>query len=494
MHLILTIFKKDIRRLWWGVAIALLIQIAAAWMDAVDNVAADALNDLLIVTWAVLIALAVHEDPLVGDRQFWITRPARWRVLLASKLLFALAVVHAPSFLADIAVLAARGFNPWEWLPSLLTRQLLLAAALTLPTIALAAVLRSFAHLALAAIGILGVTFLASFLASNLPQPLFGGWTGDENLRFVLLTAAAASGAIAVAGWQFARRRTWRARLVGIASVLGAELIFAFVSPVFLIRVRAAFDPAPARISFHVRNVAPTAEAIAANAYADRQINAHSQFFRLPGFVAMSVPLGVSGIPKGIQGVFGGTSVDIIAPGGERLQLRPSYIGRDRLNLEMPRSSYQRLKYAKVELQGTVPAILYRVASSISLPVGVRWAIPGMGRCATDLFELPGLNPGAPHRFVRIVCESPQGSPLPAFVNFWESADSNRGAQLDWRNTPLLSPLVRATASFPLSPGEDPRASGRFEVTHYIPQGWQVVNLGLHDLRLADYFQNWSER
>jgi hypothetical protein len=30
MHLMLHIFKKDVRRLWWGVAIALLIQIAAA--------------------------------------------------------------------------------------------------------------------------------------------------------------------------------------------------------------------------------------------------------------------------------------------------------------------------------------------------------------------------------------------------------------------------------------------------------------------------------
>ena len=208
----------------------------------------------------------------------------------------------------------------------------------------------------------------------------------------------------------------------------------------------------------------------------------------------MSVPLGVSGIPGGIQGVFGDPPVAIIAPGGERLQLRPSYIGWDLLKLEMPGESYQRLKYTKVELQGTVPVILYRVASSISLPVGVRRAVPGMGRCATDLFELPGLNPGDQHRFVRIVCESPQGSPLPAFANFWESADSNGAAQLEWRNTRLLSPLVRATASFPLAPGEDPRTSGRFEVTHYIPQGWQVVNLDLHDLRLADYFQAWSER
>jgi hypothetical protein len=223
MHLMLHIFKKDVRRLWWGVAIALLIQIAAAWFDAVEDVAVP-LHDLLMVTWAVLLALAVHEDPLVGDRQFWLTRPARWRVLLGSKLLFALAVVHVPSFVADIVVLAARGFRPWEWLASILTKQLMLAAARTLPIIALSAVLRSFAHLVLAAIGILGITFLASIFHRSLS----GAWTGVEAVRFVLMTAAVGSGAIAVVCWQFARRRTWRSRLVGIASVLGAELIFRF--------------------------------------------------------------------------------------------------------------------------------------------------------------------------------------------------------------------------------------------------------------------------
>jgi len=472
MHVMLHIFKKDLRRLWWGIAIALVIQIAAAWMDAVENVAVP-LHELLVVTWAVLLALAVHEDPLVGDGQFWLTRPARWRVLLASKLLFALAVVHVPTFVADIVVLAARGFRPWEWLASLLTKQLLLAAVLTLPMIALAAVLRSFAHLALAAIGILGLTLLGS----NFIRSPFGPWAGVENVRYVLMAVVFGAAAIAVVWWQFARRRTWRSRLVGIAGVLGAALIFALVPPIFLARVRATFDPAAATISFHVRNPAPDPNVFGAFQY----------YGAFPGFEAVSVPLAVSGIPAGIQGLFGAPSVDIIAPGGEHLQSLVGYIAHDWLILQIPRVSYQRLKNAQVELRGVAPGILYRVASSTSLPVGARRAVPGMGICSTDLFELPGLNPGEPHRFARIVCESPKGSPLPAFAKFWESADSNRSAQLDRRYTPGLSPLVRATASFPLAPGEDPRPSGRFEVTHDIPQGWQVVNLDLHGLRLGDY-------
>ena len=154
MHLILHIFKKDVRRLGWGIAIALLIQTVGAWLDAGGSSDSTQLSLLLLAAWAILLALAVYEDPLVSDRQFWITRPARWRVLLGSKLLFAFALVHVPSFLADVILLAARGFRPWEWLASLLIKQLTIAAVLTLPMIALAAVLPGFAHLALAVIAI----------------------------------------------------------------------------------------------------------------------------------------------------------------------------------------------------------------------------------------------------------------------------------------------------------------------------------------------------
>jgi hypothetical protein len=209
--------------------------------------------------------------------------------------------------------------------------------------------------------------------------------------------------------------------------------------------------------------------------------------------VGVPVPLGISGIPAGIQGLFGLPTVEIIAPGGEHLQLRANYIARDWLILEIPRASYQRLKNAKVELQASVPAILYRIASSsTSLPVGVKRAVPGMGICSTELFELPGLNRGERHSFVRLACESPKGSPLPAFARLWETPESARSAELEWRGTPGLSPLLRAVASFPLAPGEVPPPSARLEVTAEIPQGWQVVNLDLRDIRLGDYVSRWA--
>jgi hypothetical protein len=477
MHLILHIFKKDVRRLWWGIAIALLIQTAAAWFDASESLVSGQLGILLIMTWAALIALAVHEDPLVSDRQFWITRPARWRVLLGSKLLFAIAVVHVPSFLADVTLLAVRGFRPWEWLASLLIKQVMLAAILTLPVIALAAVLPGFAHLALAVIAIVGLT---SF-ASGFSMGLYSRWTAvGMDTRMILVGAVLAAAAMVIIPWQFARRKTWPSRLLGISGVLAAELLLAFVSPIFLARVHAAVTPIETKLFFHVRtNLAEPHDPTSG-------INYYP--YVPPGVEAMRVPISVSGVPKGIAALCDPEMLDLIGPGNQRYQMRPTYIGPDWLILTIRRQLYERLKDGKVEIKGSVPVILHRDGAHTSMPVGTTRALPGVGRCSSDEIDVPGPSANVEHsRFLRVACESPDGSSLPALVKFQQSAEKALRAQLDWTAAPGLSPLKRGVVTFPLSPGEDPQPSWRLEITPDIPLGWQVVNLDLRDLRLGDY-------
>ena len=117
MRLIWHLFKKDTRRLWWEIAITIGL---LAWLAHLDRWRADYtpgsmegwLNVPLPFAWSYLIALAVLEDPLVGDRQFWITVPCRRYVLLAAKALFVRVFVHIPYLLAGSAILFARGFQP----------------------------------------------------------------------------------------------------------------------------------------------------------------------------------------------------------------------------------------------------------------------------------------------------------------------------------------------------------------------------------------------
>lgn len=477
MHLIFHIFKKDVRRLWLGVAIALAIQAAAAWFDRGDLQLEGQLSLLLLVTWAVLLALAVHEDPLVSDRQFWITRPARWRVLMGSKLLFAVMVVHLPSFLADVVVLATHGFRPWEWLASLFLRQLMLAA-FCLTVIALAAVLTGFAQLALAVIGIVGL----SSVAEGFNAGLYFRWIGVEETRAVLFGAILVAAAVTIIPWQFARRRTWQSRLVGIAGVLCAELLLALLSPVFVARVRAASTPGLAKISFQTRPVTAEMRDVVNGIL-------RSRYGPAGGQIQMTIPVSVSGVPAGMLEGFDTELFDLIGPGNQRYQMRPIYIGQDFLILQTRSEIFDRLKDTPVELKGSVPSILYRIVSRTSMPVGAKGIVAGMGMCASEVIDLPGptFNPER-RRYLRVSCESPAGSELGSIVKLRQSTDSDPlGHQLEWTIAPGLSPLKRATATFTLGPRDVPQPSWTLEFSPSVSVGWQVVDLDLRNLRMRDY-------
>ena len=103
------------------------------------------------VAWACLAALAVLEEPLVGDQNFWTTRPHRWTALLGAKLIFVVLAIHLPSFVADLFVLAARGFPPAVYLGDLLVKQILFFGVIILPSIALASLVRNFTHFVITA-------------------------------------------------------------------------------------------------------------------------------------------------------------------------------------------------------------------------------------------------------------------------------------------------------------------------------------------------------
>ena len=159
MHLILHTFRKDIRHLWPAVAVTCLMLGELARQDRwrADSLASPLegwLNLLLTMAWAMLAALAVLEEPLVGERNFWTTRPHRWPALLASKLVFVLVAIHLPLLLADLYVLAARGFSPADALGPILWKQLLFFGAVTLPSIALASLVRNFTHFVIAVFAI----------------------------------------------------------------------------------------------------------------------------------------------------------------------------------------------------------------------------------------------------------------------------------------------------------------------------------------------------
>ncbi|ATC64962.1 hypothetical protein CMV30_13855 [Nibricoccus aquaticus] len=101
MHLLWHIVKKDLRRLWpWlallvGATLARYANFYAPGFDPERTRLAELWNraelidnlflGLSLFATALIAAALVHQDPVIGDRSFWLTRPISGRRLLASK-------------------------------------------------------------------------------------------------------------------------------------------------------------------------------------------------------------------------------------------------------------------------------------------------------------------------------------------------------------------------------------------------------------------------
>ena len=123
MRQALHIFYKDIRQFRYDVILTLVLTATFAWYTGhrtpllgfqTDrlNVVADLLGLLLPFAWGYLVARAIYGEPLPGDRQFWVTRPYRWKSLLGAKVLFIAAFVTLPLLLSDCVILSLQGLHP----------------------------------------------------------------------------------------------------------------------------------------------------------------------------------------------------------------------------------------------------------------------------------------------------------------------------------------------------------------------------------------------
>src|SRR6266536_3025901 len=105
MRQALHIFGKDVRYLWREICLVLGLAAIFAWTNPWW------MTILLLAAMSYLIARLIHAEAIPGDRQFWITRPYRWKSLLAAKLLFMLTFVNLPILLAQFGIVAAGGFS-----------------------------------------------------------------------------------------------------------------------------------------------------------------------------------------------------------------------------------------------------------------------------------------------------------------------------------------------------------------------------------------------
>ena len=265
MRQIFHIFKKDIRRhspeilisltflgLYAkvtlqssGRSVALLGGFSWFWFSA------ESVPALMVVFWIFLTVRVVQGEALVGDRQWWVTKPYQWWKLLAAKELFQLVFIGLPLFVLQLFLLRHAGFPVSPNLLRVLYMQLALAVFLFLPSVTLGSLTRNLWQAVLAVVLVLVAVAGVANLLQTLPsygmsshvQEFGGGVSG------VLLMASI----IGALGWQFARRRTWASRSLLVTGPALTVLLSAVTPYAKLVEKKyplAEANIAPVRFTF----------------------------------------------------------------------------------------------------------------------------------------------------------------------------------------------------------------------------------------------------
>jgi hypothetical protein len=232
----LRIFVKDTRHLWPEVLLALAL---TAGFAATDHYAwafsahpelqqhkeflRGCLEFLMPIAWWLLIARAVHDESLVGDRQFWITRPYGWQRVLSAKLLFIAAFICVPFFLAQVFLLHQAGLHPLLVLPGLLRLMLLLCGFVLLPLLAFSAVTPTLTRMILVVLGLIVYIALVMYGCFSLGHPTNAAPGNGDQGEFIIWLIPLAY--IAVTFLQYMRRRTIVSAGVLTATVLALTAV-----------------------------------------------------------------------------------------------------------------------------------------------------------------------------------------------------------------------------------------------------------------------------
>ncbi len=408
MKQIFAIFTKDVRHLWpetlasLAMVTALVLTYPHEWCSASygavssfgflglfshsRDVLASCLIVLVPVSWLILIARVVHTEKLVGDTQFWLTRPYEWPKFLAAKLLFLASFLYVPFALAQCVLLAEAGFHPFSYMVGLLLNLFYVTFILVLPFLAVSTITSSFGKLTLTSLCVMlyipGVALRYSALPSDVTI------SGSNRLGGALSTAFFMCGCGAVVLVQYARRETRFAwLLIGGTALLLTALGLINPDRRFIDR----YYPVPSSDSN-----APLQLALATML--------QPSAYEIPGKddIEVGIPFRVAGneVDKVIMPV--AFKVSIQAPDGARWESPWQSVygrllpGSEFLpHLSVRHSVYDRFKTTPVVLTLSVAVDEASVSTTSKLPFQFAdFTVPGIGICQSSeaiALRIPGL-------------------------------------------------------------------------------------------------------
>lgn len=432
----LHIFLKDARHLWIEILISVILTVAliplypgtanfsfgardigfsaSAFVGGSLSFLAGLLIILIPIGWWILISRVIHAERLVGDRQFWLTRPYQWKSLLAAKVLFLIAFVYLPLFITQCILLIRAGFSPAPHIPGLFFSALLMTGALILPVAALASVTSTLVRVMLTVLGVLLYLVTLMSLANTVTATHLQGVQGVEIPTWLTVCVC-----IFVILNQYATRRT-SLSLVALAALLLfiAAITFAAPNQSFVTRdypPLAAGEAPLVQLTYNTSDPVrqSTAYVTARNDEVGIALPILESGVRADGSSSVgsqsAVPEGAIVIPQAIRAT-------IDAPGGTHWQSvwLPMQWGMiepgERLfpaTFNMPRALYDRLRSTPVNinLEITFKQARQNTTTTIDLS-NSDFAIPNYGICS----PLIGID-SPPGEIQNVVCRAPLHQP-----------------------------------------------------------------------------------
>lgn len=491
------IFRKDARRWWWMIALTLALLGRLTWLDARRHYVVTGSEEgwlylLLPLAWSFLVALTIMDDPVLGEAPFWMTVPCGWRPVLTAKVMFAAIVIHLPYLIACAVIVQGRGFSPFDCLPELFYKQVALAA-LTVPSLAIACVVRNAAHFMM----IVAVLATAVAAPSILPDR-----SGSQDVRVAVLMVLVVVAGVVIARRQYRLRLTAQARWIGGVALAVAVVIWWLPRESFY-GLWAAVSSTPEE-SLSVRYVSGARPpSYALFSYGDRK--------------GIWIPIQVSGY-RGQVGLDQASVVLTDSDGHSyKAAVQRNLAGMGPLVAQICCGVHPQWQQILIEpdllrrigddtmtLRGVALAEFHRNSDTTWLPVEHDQVVPNVGRCSSDIQWGDG-NPN--NAKLHVECESPHRLPLvdvtvahPGRNREWHDGVTGEDAFVSYLRGSWLSPMQRRDTYYSATNEEafsrpggkwsipiDDLSSVRIAITPGIPEGNRIVRYEIPNIRLRDF-------
>lgn len=455
MRQILHIFRKDLRRFWPEILISFALLASFVWVAPHQWLPADAAgarpfgrldlrhvemlaNTLMVlipVSWLLLITRVVHDENLVSNRAFWLTRPYRWQLLLAAKLLFCLLCILLPLLIEQTILLSIGGFQPRLHLYSLFYVVALFSTVL-LPMLTFATITSSLLRLIVTLIAISVLVVAAAFLDTTFDSYSNQVPAGEFVFNAVLMLVCAIVVII-----QYSTRRLWLSR----------ALLIAVVGTIVLV-MSGPFD------NFAIDHIYARSSASPAIALISSKESAVASHFKNEKLATIDLPVQLSGAPSDFVFIPDNLRLTISSSNGLHWTSpwQASYnvhlvstAPNARVSVDVDRAFLNRIKDLPVSLHLEL-ALTRLAATSRVRSVFPEFArrIPGLGICS-------GRNPGL-YPTVEIFCRGPFSEPItsrleiPTFES--DCSDVNSSTESDAILTGWTGVLEPGPGTLDLSP------------------------------------------